>query len=114
DVCSSDLLLAKAFGVALFSSISAVAFATVLGTVAGLIVASSGAIAHDFMDVYLKKNLDDDKKVKIGKTAAIVVGLLAIILGMAFKGMNVSFLVGWAFAIAASANLPAILFLLFW
>lgn len=117
DVESSNMaapLLAKAFGVALFSSISAVAFATVLGTVAGLIVASSGAIAHDFMDVYLKKNLDDDKKVKIGKTAAIVVGLLAIILGMVFKGMNVSFLVGWAFAIAASANLPAILFLLFW
>ncbi|HLQ99810.1 MAG TPA: cation acetate symporter [Sphingobacterium sp.] len=117
DVESSNMaapLLAKAFGVALFSSISAVAFATVLGTVAGLIVASSGAIAHDFMDIYLKKNLEDGKKVKIGKTAAIVVGLFAIVLGMAFKGMNVSFLVGWAFAIAASANLPAILFLLFW
>src|SRR5690606_22074269 len=53
-------------------------------------------------------------KVRAGKIAALVVGLLAIILGIAFKGMNVSFLVGWAFAIAASANLPAILFLLFW
>lgn len=117
DVESSNMaapLLARAFGVVLFSMISAVAFATVLGTVAGLIVASSGAIAHDFMDVYLKKNLEDDKKVKAGKISALVVGVFAIALGMAFKGMNVSFLVGWAFAIAASANLPAILFLLFW
>ncbi|SKB83324.1 cation/acetate symporter [Sphingobacterium nematocida] len=117
DVESSNMaapLLARAFGAALFSIISAVAFATVLGTVAGLIVASSGAIAHDFIDVYLKKNLDDDKKVKVGKIAAVVVGILAILLGMAFQGINVSFLVGWAFAIAASANLPAILFLLFW
>lgn len=117
DVESSNMaapLLARAFGVVLFSMISAVAFATVLGTVAGLIVASSGAIAHDFMDVYLNKNLNDEKKVKAGKIAAFAVGIFAIILGMAFKGMNVSFLVGWAFAIAASANLPAILFLLFW
>ncbi len=117
DVESSNMaapLLARAFGVILFSVISAVAFATVLGTVAGLIVASSGAIAHDFMDIYLKRNLSDEAKVKAGKIAAFAVGLLAIVLGMAFKGMNVSFLVGWAFAIAASANLPAILFLLFW
>ncbi len=117
DVESSNMaapLLARAFGAALFSIISAVAFATVLGTVAGLIVASSGAIAHDFIDVYLKKNLNDNSKVKAGKIAAFAVGIFAIILGMAFKGVNVSFLVGWAFAIAASANLPAILFLLFW
>jgi len=117
DVESSNMaapLLARAFGAALFSIISAVAFATVLGTVAGLIVASSGAIAHDFIDVYLKRNLTDAKKVKVGKIAAFAVGIFAILLGMAFKGINVSFLVGWAFAIAASANLPAILFLLFW
>jgi cation/acetate symporter len=117
DVESSNMaapLLAKAFGAVLFSIISAVAFATVLGTVAGLIVASSGAIAHDFVDIYLKRNLSDAGKVKVGKIAAVVVGVFAILLGMAFKGINVSFLVGWAFAIAASANLPAILFLLFW
>lgn len=117
DVESSNMaapLLARAFGAALFSIISAVAFATVLGTVAGLIVASSGAIAHDFIDIYLKRNLSDDRKVKVGKVAAFTVGIFAILLGIAFKGINVSFLVGWAFAIAASANLPAILFLLFW
>src|SRR5690606_22738983 len=68
----------------------------------------------DFIDVYLKKNLSDSGKVKTGKISALVVGAISILLGIAFKGMNVSFLVGWAFAIAASANLPAILFLLFW
>ena len=117
DVESSNMaapLLAKAFGVVLFSVISAVAFATILGTVAGLIIASSGAIAHDLLDNYYNWNLSDDKKVRVGKISAFAVGIFAIILGIAFKGMNVSFLVGWAFSIAASANLPAILFLLFW
>jgi cation/acetate symporter len=117
DVESSNMaapLLAKAFGVVLFSVISAVAFATILGTVAGLIIASSGAIAHDLLDNYFKVDLSDGKKVKAGKISAFAVGIFAICLGIAFKGMNVSFLVGWAFAIAASANLPAILFLLFW
>ena len=110
----SGPLLAKAFGVVLFSIISAIAFATILGTVSGLIVASSGAIAHDIIDRYMGKKLSDKDKVKAGKIAAFSVGLVAIVLGIAFRGMNVSFLVGWAFAVAASANLPAILMLLFW
>lgn len=117
DVESSNMsgpLLAKAFGIGLFSIISAIAFATVLGTVSGLIVASSGAIAHDFIDRYLGRDLTDKAKVRAGKIAAFSVGLVAIILGILFKGMNVSFLVGWAFAVAASANLPAILMVLFW
>ncbi|MCX6160764.1 MAG: cation acetate symporter [Ignavibacteriae bacterium] len=117
DVESSNMsgpLLAKTFGVGLFSIISAIAFATVLGTVSGLIVASSGAIAHDFIDKYLQVEMTDKAKVKAGKIAAVCVGIFAIILGILFKGMNVSFLVGLAFAVAASANLPAILFLLFW
>jgi cation/acetate symporter len=117
DVESSNMsgpLLAKYFGVGLFSFISAIAFATVLGTVAGLIVASSGAIAHDFIDNYLKKNMSDTAKVRAGKIAALCVGLVAILLGIVFKGMNVSFLVSLAFAVAASANLPAILMILFW
>lgn len=117
DVESSNMsgpLLAKAFGIGLFSIISAIAFATVLGTVSGLIVASSGAIAHDFIDRFLGKNLTDKKKVFAGKIAAFCVGGVAILLGILFEGMNVSFLVGWAFAVAASANLPAILMVLFW
>lgn len=117
DVESSNMaapLLAKAFGSVLFAIISAIAFATVLGTVSGLIVAASGAVAHDLMSQYLNVEMSDKKKVVIGKTAAVGVGALAIVLGIVFKGMNVSFLVGWAFAIAASANFPAIIMLLFW
>lgn len=117
DMESSNMsapLLAKHFGLGLFAIISAIAFATVLGTVSGLIVASSGAIAHDFIDEYLKVPMTDNQKVRAGKLSAAGVGLLAIILGILFKGMNVSFLVGLAFAIAASANLPSILGVIFW
>jgi len=107
-------LLAMSFGGVLFAIISAIAFATVLGTVAGLIVAASGAVAHDLMDRFFQMDLSETAKVKAGKVAAFVVGIIAIILGIVFRGVNVSFLVGWAFAVAASANLPAILMLLFW
>ncbi len=107
-------LLAKSFGIFLFAVISAIAFATVLGTVSGLIVAASGAVAHDFMDMFLKIKMTDNQKVLAGKITAVVVGIIAILLGIIFEGMNVSFLVGWAFAVAASANLPAIMMVLFW
>jgi len=98
----------------LFSIISALAFATILGTVSGLIVAASGAVAHDFMDKFLKIKMGPKEKVRSGRFAAVSVGLIAIILGIIFEKQNVSFLVGLAFAIAASANLPAIFMLLFW
>lgn len=107
-------LLARSFGVFLFAVISAIAFATVLGTVSGLIVAASGAVAHDFMDMFLKIKMSEKQKVLAGKLTAVAVGIIAIIMGIIFEGMNVSFLVGWAFAVAASANLPAILMVLFW
>ncbi|HAJ94619.1 MAG TPA: cation acetate symporter, partial [Actinobacteria bacterium] len=117
DITNNNMsapLLAKSFGIALFAIISAIAFATVLGTVSGLIVASSGAVAHDLMDKFLKIRMSDKGKVFAGKITAIVVGCIAMVLGILFKGMNVSYLVGWAFAVAASANLPAILMILFW
>ena len=107
-------LLALSFGVILFSVISSLAFATVLGTVSGLIVASAGAVAHDLMDNFLGMNMTDAGKVRAGKISAMIIGGIAIYLGIIFEGMNVSFLVGWAFAVAASANLPAILMILFW
>jgi cation/acetate symporter len=107
-------LLARSFGQLLFAIISAIAFATVLGTVSGLIVAASGAVAHDLFDRYLNIKMDDRQKVRAGKISAFVIGGLAILLGILFKGMNVTFLVGLAFAVAASANLPAIIMLLFW
>lgn len=114
DSNMSAPLLALSFGVILFAIISSIAFATVLGTVSGLIVAASGAVAHDLMDNFLGMKMTDKGKVMAGKIAAVVVGAIAIYLGIVFEGMNVSFLVGWAFALAASANLPAILMLLFW
>jgi cation/acetate symporter len=107
-------LLARSFGELLFAIISAIAFATVLGTVSGLIVAASGAVAHDLMDRFLRIQMDDRQKVRAGKISAFVIGGIAILLGILFRGMNVSFLVGLAFAVAASANLPAITMLLFW
>jgi cation/acetate symporter len=107
-------LLAKTFGIVIFSIISAIAFATILGTVSGLIVASSGAVAHDLMDKYMKVKMNEKQKVTAGRIAAVVVGILAIIFGIIFQHQNVNFLVGLAFAIAASSNLPAIIMLLFW
>jgi cation/acetate symporter len=107
-------LLARSFGKLLFAFISAIAFATVLGTVSGLIVAASGAVAHDLCDRYLKLRMDDYQKIRAGKISAFAVGAVAIVLGILFKGVNVTFLVGLAFAVAASANLPAVLMLLFW
>ncbi len=107
-------LLARSFGTFLFSMISAIAFATVLGTVSGLIVAASGAVAHDLLDRYAKVIKNDKQKVWFGKLTAFGVGALAILLGIIFKGINVTFLVGLAFAVAASANLPSIVMMLFW
>ncbi|MBM3304456.1 MAG: cation acetate symporter [Candidatus Aminicenantes bacterium] len=107
-------LLARSFGTFLFAMISAIAFATVLGTVSGLIIAASGAVAHDLLDRYANVIKSDRQKVNAGKVVAFAVGALAIVLGILFKGVNVTFLVGLAFAVAASANLPSIVMMLFW
>ncbi len=107
-------LLARSFGLGMFAIISAIAFATILGTVSGLIVAASGAVANDLVHKFMKINLSENKMVFVGRITAITVGIIAMGLGIAFKHMNVSFLVGWAFTIAASANLPAIIMILFW
>ncbi|MBI3831846.1 MAG: cation acetate symporter [Planctomycetes bacterium] len=117
DVTDTNMaapLLAKSFGELLFAVISAIAFTTVLGTVSGLIMAASGAVAHDIMGNYLKIEMNDHEKVRAGKIVAVAVGIVAMVLGILFADMNVSFLVGWAFNIAASANLPALTMLLFW
>jgi cation/acetate symporter len=107
-------LLAQKFSELLFAIISAIAFTTVLGTVSGLIMAASGAVAHDLMTNLMRLPLDDHGKVAAGKVAAVVVGVIAMALGILFKDFNASFLVGWAFNVAASANLPALVMLLFW
>jgi cation/acetate symporter len=107
-------LMARQFGEFWFAIISAIAFTTVLGTVSGLIIAASGAVAHDLMTNYMKMDLDDHGKVMAAKVASVVVGVIAMVLGIVFKDFNASFLVGWAFNVAASANLPALVMLLFW
>ena len=107
-------LLAKSFNQTLFAVISAIAFTTVLGTVSGLIMAGSGAVAHDLVENVCGVVMTDHEKVRVGKIAAVALGIVAMALGILFKGFNVGFLVGWAFNIAASANLPALVMLLFW
>ncbi len=117
DVSNTNMaapLLAKGFGEVLFALISAVAFTTVLGTVSGLIVAASGAVVHDLLGGFLKLQLPDARKVMYGKITAVGVGVVAVLLGILFKDSNVNYLVGWAFSVAASANLPALIMLLFW
>jgi cation/acetate symporter len=119
DVTDSNMaapLLAKSFpdGGWLFAMISAIAFTTVLGTVSGLIVAASGAVVHDLMHSVFRIQMTDHEKVRVGKISAVVVGLIAIALGILFQKLNVSYLVGWAFSVAASANLPSLVMLLFW
>lgn len=117
DVTNSNMaapLLARTFGELPFALISAVAFTTVLGTVSGLIVAASGAVVHDLLNGFLKLELSDTAKVRVGKLSAVAVGCVAVVLGILFEKMNVNFLVGWAFSVAASANLPALVMLLFW
>ncbi|AQT67485.1 Acetate transporter ActP [Anaerohalosphaera lusitana] len=107
-------LLALSFGKVLFAIITALAFATVLGTVSGLIIAASGAVANDLMDKFMHRSMSGKAKVVTAKITAVSVGVVAVILGILFKGVNVGFLVGWAFAVAASANFPAIIMVLFW
>ena len=117
DPTSSNMaapLLAKSFSTTLFAVISAIAFTTVLGTVSGLIMAGSGAVAHDLVENVCGVRMTDHEKVRCGKLAAVGLGVVAMALGILFRSFNVSFLVGWAFNIAASANLPALVMLLFW
>ncbi len=117
DVTNTNMaapLLAKSFSPLLFAIISAIAFTTVLGTVSGLIIAASGAVAHDLLTNVFRFRLDDHDMVRAGKIVAVVVGVIAMVLGILFERMNVTFLVGWAFNIAASANLPALVMALFW
>ncbi|MFP6694814.1 MAG: cation acetate symporter, partial [Pirellulales bacterium] len=117
DVTSSNMaapLLAKSMNEWLFAIISAIAFTTVLGTVSGLILASAGAVTHDLVTSVMGIKLDDHQQVLVAKITSVVVGAVAIVLGIVFQGMNVSYLVGWAFSVAASANLPALVTILFW
>ena len=110
--------LARALGGELFFAfISAVAFATILAVVAGLTISASASFAHDFYTnvIHHGKQRRDDDEVRVARITAFVVGAAAIIIAMALgPKVNVAFLVGLAFAVAASANLPVIVFSIFW
>src|SRR5207302_6916501 len=85
DVTDSNMaapLLARSFGELPFAVISAIAFTTVLGTVSGLIMAASGAVAHDLLANFWRLELNDYSKVRAGKITAVAVGLIAIVLGL--------------------------------
>jgi len=117
DVTDSNMsapLLARSINELLFAVLSAVAFTTILGTISGLIMAASGAVAHDIMTNLLGMEVDEHRQVRAAKLTALGVGIVAMALGILFRKLNVNFLVGWAFNIAASANLPALVMLLFW
>ena len=114
DENMSAPLLARGMNTWLFAAISAIAFTTVLGTVSGLILAAAGAVTHDLLGSAFGWQMTDPEKVRVAKLSSVVVGAIAILLGILFQKMNPTFLVGWAFSVAASANLPALVMILFW
>jgi cation/acetate symporter len=95
--------------------ISAVAFATILAVVSGLTLAGASAISHDLYASVIKKGKADGMaEMKVSKMATIALGIIAIIMGIAFEKQNIAFVVGLAFAIAASANFPILFLSMFW
>ena len=112
---AAPLLAYKLGGEIFLGIISGVAFATILAVVAGLTIAASASFAHDIYSMVIKKGqINPDDEVKIARRTAVVIGIVAIFGGMLAKDQNIAFLVALAFAVAASANLPTILYSLFW
>jgi cation/acetate symporter len=110
-----DYLGGDTGGAIMLAVIAAVAFATILAVVAGLTLASSSSLAHDFYASVIKRgNASERDEVRVARIAALIIGALAIALSIFAQSLNVAFLVALAFAVAASANLPAILYSLFW
>lgn len=108
--------LAHAVGGDLFLGfISAVAFATILAVVSGLTLAGASAISHDlYANAFALGKVDEDKEMRVSKISTIAIGIVAIILGIAFEKQNIAFVVGLAFAIAASANFPILFLSIYW
>ena len=112
---AAPLLAYELGGSWLLGIISGIAFATILAVVAGLTIAASASFAHDlYKEGFKKGKTSGDQEFKIARIAAVVIGLVAIGGGMLAKSQNIAFLVALAFAVAASANLPTILYSLFW
>ncbi|MER6567679.1 cation acetate symporter [Streptomyces sp. NPDC001093] len=101
-------------GTVLFAVVAAVAFATILAVVAGITLASSASVAHDLYASLRRSRGTARSEVAVARWAAVGIGVVAIALGLLARDLNVAFLVGLAFAVAASANLPVLLYSLFW
>lgn len=112
---AAPLLALEVGGTVFMAIISAVAFATVLAVVAGLAITASASIAHDIYDAVLRDGTaSEEEQVRVSHITVVVLGIASIILGILAMTQNVAFLVSLAFAIAASANLPTILYSLYW
>ncbi|GGC42375.1 MULTISPECIES: solute symporter family protein [Brevibacterium] len=113
---AAPLLALQLGGPLLMGFISAVAFATILAVVAGLAITAAASFAHDIYANVIKKGKveDSEAEVKIARRTVVVIGAVAIIGGIGVQGQNIAFLVALAFAVAASANLPTIVYSLFW
>jgi len=95
--------------------IAAVSFATILAVVAGLTLAASNSIAHDLYAIVIKKGqATDAQEMKVSRVTVLIIGIVAILLGFAFERQNIAFMVGLAFAIAASANFPILILSIYW
>jgi cation/acetate symporter len=112
---AAPLLAEQLGGTALLGFIAAVAFATILAVVAGLTLAGASAFSHDiFVHVIKRGRASESEEVRVARIATVVFGITAVLLGILFRGQNVAFMVGLAFAIAASANFPALLLSIVW
>lgn len=112
---AAPLLAFHLGGPLLLGFISAVAFATILAVVAGLTITAAASFAHDiYANVIAKGKADAATEVRVARRTVVVIGILAILGGIFANGQNVAFLVALAFAVAASANLPTIIYSLFW
>jgi len=112
---AAPLLAEVLGGTGLLGFIAAVAFATILAVVAGLTLSGAAALSHDlWVSVFRKGHADHKEQLRVARGATVFLGILAIFLGIAFKGQNVAFMVGLAFAVAASGNFPALVLAVFW
>ena len=112
---AAPLLAEGVGGTPFLGFIAAVAFATILAVVAGLTLSGAATLSHDLWNHVVRKgNASEREQLVVARGATVLLALLAIVLGIAFKGQNVAYMVGLAFAIAASANFPVLLLSIFW
>ncbi|MGY8635389.1 cation/acetate symporter ActP [Bradyrhizobium sp. 14AA] len=108
--------LAKALGgEAMMGAISAIAFATILAVVAGLAISGAASISHDlYANVFRRQATSEAAEIRVSRFATVAIGVAAILLGLLFEKQNVAYMVGLAFAIAASANFPVLMLAMYW